>query len=204
MQAIKCVAVGDGAVGKTCALVSFTSNAFPGDYVPTVFDNYSALVSVDGRAVNLALWDTAGQEDYDRLRPLSYPMTDVFLVCFSVASPPSLDNVASKWWPEISHFCPGVPVVLCGLKSDLRDDKEAVAAVQRRWRRGPVTREEGLAAAKAIGARSYAEASALTQRGLPQLFDEVVRAVEPQEGRGGKKKAKAKGRGGRRAQCALM
>jgi Ras-related C3 botulinum toxin substrate 1 len=51
---------------------------------------------VDGKPISLGLWDTAGQEDYDRLRPLSYPQTDVFLVCFSIVSPPSYDNVLSK------------------------------------------------------------------------------------------------------------
>ena len=51
---------------------------------------------VDGKTISLGLWDTAGQEDYDRLRPLSYPQTDVFLICFSLVSPPSYENVRTK------------------------------------------------------------------------------------------------------------
>ena len=70
--------------------------------------------------VELALWDTAGQEDYDRLRPLSYPDTDVILICFSIDSPDSLQNVVEKWTPEVRHFCPKVPVILVGNKRDLR------------------------------------------------------------------------------------
>lgn len=61
-----------------------------------VFDNYAVTVMIGGEPYTLGLFDTAGQEDYDRLRPLSYPQTDVFLVCFSVVSPSSFENVKEK------------------------------------------------------------------------------------------------------------
>jgi Ras homolog gene family, member A len=92
----KLVIVGDGACGKTCLLIVFSRGTFPDVYVPTVFENYVAEVDVDGKKVELALWDTAGQEDYDRLRPLSYPDSHVILICFAVDSPDSLDNVQEK------------------------------------------------------------------------------------------------------------
>ena len=81
----------------------------------TRFDNYSAPMVCDGVPVSLGLWDTAGQEDYDRLRPLSYPQTDVFLICFSVVSPSSFENVTSKWCPEIKHHCADAPILLVGM-----------------------------------------------------------------------------------------
>jgi len=173
---IKCVVVGDGTVGKTCMLISFTTDSFPGEYVPTVFDNYTAPMTVDCVAVNLGLWDTAGQEDYDRLRPLSYPQTDVFLICFSVVSPSSFENVTTKWCPEIKHHCPDAPMILIGTKIDLREDKEVLTQLSLQ-NLSPIKREQGMKMGNKIRAVKYLECSALTQRGLKQVFDEAVRAV---------------------------
>jgi len=173
---IKCVVVGDGTVGKTCMLISYTTDSFPGEYVPTVFDNYSAPMVCDGVPVSLGLWDTAGQEDYDRLRPLSYPQTDVFLICFSVVSPSSLENVTSKWCPEIKHHCADAPILLIGTKIDLREDKETLQILAENGQ-APIKREQGQKLANKIRAVKYLECSALTQRGLKQVFDEAVRAV---------------------------
>ncbi|KAL3869767.1 hypothetical protein ACJMK2_042404 [Sinanodonta woodiana] len=164
MQNIKLVVVGDGAVGKSCLLISYTTNSFPGEYVPTVFDNYSANVIVDGKPVNLGLWDTAGQEDYDRLRPLSYPQTDVMFLCFGLENRASFENIESKWIPEVNHHCPHVPKILVGCKADLRTSRTLI------------TYEEASALAKRLRIK-YCETSALTQQGVKACFDEAIRSV---------------------------
>jgi|EP01096_Ripella_sp_DP13-Kostka_P008190 Ras-related C3 botulinum toxin substrate 1 len=174
MQNVKCVVVGDGAVGKTSLLISYTENRFPVDYVPTVFDNFTTGVEVDGKLINFALWDTAGQEEYSRLRALSYPETDVFLLCFSVVCPPSYDNIKSKWYPEISHHCPEAKTMLVGTKIDLREDKETLESLK--GEKIP-SHDMGMDLAKQIGAKTYLECSALTQEGLRKVFEEAIRAV---------------------------
>eukprot|EP01091_Cochliopodium_minus_P011028 TRINITY_DN305_c0_g1_i7.p1 TRINITY_DN305_c0_g1~~TRINITY_DN305_c0_g1_i7.p1 ORF type:complete len:196 (+),score=49.00 TRINITY_DN305_c0_g1_i7:83-670(+) len=177
MQAIKCVVVGDGAVGKTCMLMTYTSDAFPGEYVPTVFDNYSTqVVTDDDRPVTLGLWDTAGQEDYDRLRPLSYPQTDVFLICFSVVNPSSFDNINQRWLPEIKHHNPDTPIILVGLKVDLREDKNTINDLGEKGLK-PIAFQQAQDIAKEIKSYKYLECSALTQKGLKEVFEEAVRCV---------------------------
>ena len=106
------------------------------------FDNYTANVFVDGQPVSLGLWNTAGQDDYDRLRPLSYPDTDIFLICFSLVNPNSFANVADKWYPEISHHAPGVPKILVGTKLDLRDNTAEVERLRSR-KQSPITQQQG-------------------------------------------------------------
>jgi len=115
-----------GAIGKTSSLIKLTTGEFPGDYIPTVFDNYNWPCTIDNTTFQLGLWDTAGDEDYDRLRALSYPQTNVFMLSFSVISPASFENVQAKWVPEVRHHCPGVPFLLVGTKLDLRYNKEVI------------------------------------------------------------------------------
>ncbi|KAJ3104924.1 GTP-binding protein Rho1 [Physocladia obscura] len=157
----KLVVVGDGACGKT---------------VPTVFANYVADLTVDGQPVQLSLWDTAGQEDYDRLRPLSYPETNVLLVCFAVDNPDSLENVKEKWISEVLHYCPGIPIILVACKADLRDNPQAIQELAKIGKR-PLTAQQGIAVANSIGAKKYLECSARTGQGLRQVFEEAARVA---------------------------
>jgi len=175
-QDVKVMVVGDGAVGKTCMLISYTTNSFPGEYVPTVFDNYTANTVVDSNPVNLGLWDTAGSGEYDQLRPLSYPGTDVFIVCFSLTGPETFDNVKKKWVPEVTHFNPKTPIVLVGTKLDLRDNEDTIMALQEQ-NLVPITTTKGEKLAKDISAYKYVECSALTQKNLSLVFEEACKAV---------------------------
>eukprot|EP01087_Luapelamoeba_hula_P019377 TRINITY_DN640_c0_g1_i1.p1 TRINITY_DN640_c0_g1~~TRINITY_DN640_c0_g1_i1.p1 ORF type:complete len:204 (-),score=14.18 TRINITY_DN640_c0_g1_i1:117-728(-) len=167
-KTVKCVVVGDGTVGKTCMLYSYTKNEFPHEYVATVFDNYEAMVLVGDEEVEFSLWDTAGQEGYKRLRVLSYPRTDIFILCFSVAYRISFENILDTWVPELRHHCPRVPIVLVGTKMDLRKGGQLVDSV---------STEEGQQMARTIKAIRYMECSALTRDGLKEVFDQALTAV---------------------------
>ncbi|CAF1439440.1 unnamed protein product [Adineta steineri] len=173
MNTIKCVIVGDGTVGKTALLITYTSNKFPTDYIPTVFENYTTAIMMNGSPYALNLFDTAGQQAYDRLRPLAYPGTDIFIICFSVISPDSLKNVREEWVKEVSHYCPGTPFILVGTKIDLRNDTKTIEDLQKKQQK-PITFTEGETFAKEVKAAKYLECSARTQEGLKNIFDEII------------------------------
>jgi Ras-related C3 botulinum toxin substrate 1 len=168
-ELVKLVLVGDGMVGKTSLLMAYTRSSGPAEYVPTVFDNMEAIIEVDGRPVKYSLWDTAGQEAYCRIRLLSYPRTDVFLLCFSLADRRSFLNVRHKWAAELSQHAPRVPIVLVGTKDDLRCSPEGGP--------GQVSAAEGAEMAREIKAAMYLECSALRRPTVKSIFDAALTHV---------------------------
>ena len=210
MRSIKCVVIGDGAVGKTSLLISYTTNTFPQDYVPTVFDNYTTTISLKDpnvmenstntsvttethsgptsthsnehlRVFKLNLWDTAGQEEYDRLRPLSYPQTDIFLICFAITEKNSFRNVCDKWLPELklnsniennslfTNFNK-LPILLVGTKSDLEG---TISETDPNF----ISKEEIDKCVQDNGFMGYVECSAMTQVGVREIFEKAIDAV---------------------------
>jgi len=170
----KVVIVGDGAVGKTCLFVTYAKGKFPEEYVPTVFDNFTHETKFKGEPFLLHMWDTAGQEDYDRLRPLSYPGTDVVLLCFSLVNESTFESVREKWNPEINHYMEGIPKILVGTKLDMREQKITDGALTKYEE---ITTEEGQELAEEIGATAYIETSPLTGKNLMEVFERVIQAA---------------------------
>lgn len=173
--------LGDGACGKTSLLNVFTRGYFPTVYEPTVFENYVHDIFVDNVHIELSLWDTAGQEEFDRLRSLSYDDTHAIMLCFSVDSKDSLENIESKWVGEIAENCQGVKLVLVALKCDLRekhtDDEEEVHSGGRREEKDMIDYQQGLEVARRIQALRYLECSAMRNRGVNEAFTEAARVA---------------------------
>ena len=189
MRHIKCVIVGDGGVGKTSLLNRYNHGWVPGDYYLRMFESSAKHVEVEDKGerttVNMGLWDTAGGEDYLRLRPFSYPQTDVFLLCFSVESLASFNNVTNRsdghdcpgsWIAELRHHCPHTPVVLVATKIDLRDDRETVDMMREKGQ-SLQTFQQGDELARQIGAAEYRECSALSNEGVKEVFEEAIKTV---------------------------
>ncbi|XP_063063597.1 rho-related GTP-binding protein RhoB-like [Engraulis encrasicolus] len=172
----KLIAIGDYTSEKTKLLFTFTLGKIPEVYVPTVFGSHVVDIEVDNQVVELSLWDTASQEDYDRLRPLSYPKTDVILLCFAVDSLDCFEQVPDRWVPEVKHFCPNVPIILVATKIDLRNDENVVKELSK-MRQEPVKTEDGRAMAQRIGASAYKECSFESIKEINEVFEAAAMAV---------------------------
>uniref|UniRef100_A0A8C5AA81 BTB domain-containing protein n=1 Tax=Gadus morhua TaxID=8049 RepID=A0A8C5AA81_GADMO len=196
VETIKCVVVGDNAVGKTrliCARAcntTLTQYQLLATHVPTVWaiDQYRVCQEVlersrdvvDEVSVSLRLWDTFG--DHHKDRRFAYGRSDVVVLCFSIANPHSLHHVKTMWSMEIKHFCPRTPVILVGCQLDLRyADLEAVNRARRPMAR-PIKQgdilppESGREVAKELGIPYY-ETSVFDQFGIKDIFDNAIRAA---------------------------
>jgi Ras-related C3 botulinum toxin substrate 1 len=169
------VFVGDGAVGKSSMLMEQNQpgSAKNAEYVP-VHDNVTKEFFSNGDKTNFGLWDIGGREDYDRLRPLSYPGTSFFIVCFAVDNPISLENIKSKWYPEINHHCPDVPKLLISTKEDRRDDPEIIKKLKERdW--NFVEEKEAIAMQQEIGAFAYIPTSAWNHINVDEILEQCLK-----------------------------
>jgi len=176
-RAIKVALVGDGTVGKTCLLMSYICQAFLEDYIPTMFDNFSAIEEVDGELVNVILWDTAGQEDYETIRTTTcFPNTHVFILCFSVVHPDSFHNIKQKWLEELRKASPDTPFILVGTKVDLRKDDETIKKLQEKGKE-PISEKVGKKRAKEIKAKLYLECSATDVPSVNEVFKQAIKVV---------------------------
>ncbi|KAK9447263.1 small GTPase superfamily [Limtongia smithiae] len=170
-KTLRVVTVGDGACGKTCLLMAFAERTYQERYIPTVFERRTKSLSSRQGPVTLDLIDTAGQEEFARLRPMFYQDADVILIAFSIDSKVTLENALDVWWPEATHYCPsGTPMVLVGLKSDLRGVSPNV-----------VSQSDATGTAGRMGGVPYVECSAKEQIGIDEVFQAAVTACAPPE-----------------------
>lgn len=168
---LKLVMVGDNCAGKTSLLIRYTTKQYQSDQVPNIFENNSQKITLDGTEGYLGLWDTCVEFEYDRLRPLNYPQTNVFLLCYAIAQHYGSDcchtQIKEFWVPEVKRHCPEVPLLLVGTKSDLRREPGK--------RQHPLMGyDEGVELAKEIGAVGYYECSAMSGEGVEEVFDRAA------------------------------
>ncbi|CAL8272864.1 unnamed protein product [Lota lota] len=166
----KIVVVGDTQCGKTALLHVFAKDCYPENYVPTVFENYTASFEIDKQRIELNMWDTSGSSYYDNVRPLAYPDSDAVLICFDISRPETLDSVMKKWHGETQEFCPNAKVVLVGCKLDMRTDMGTLRELSKQ-RLIPVPHEQGSTIARQMGAVAYVECtSKVSENSVRDVF----------------------------------
>jgi small GTP-binding protein len=175
---MKIVFVGDGAVGKTSMVMEQhqSGSSRNAEYIPTVFENNDTKrIISNGVEREFGLWDTRGGRDgYDRLRPLSYPQTDFFIICFAVDNPSSFENVKEMWYPEIHHHCPDVPKLLISTKEDRRNDPEIIKKMKER-QMNFVGEKEAISMQEEIGAFAYLPTSSWSHINVEEILEQCLK-----------------------------
>jgi len=172
--------VGDSGVGKSCLLLSYATNRKPVlGCIPKLLDDEDEELSsipilVEGEEVDIRLIDSSEGGELDRLRLAKYKTSHVIAVCFSVTDPSSLQNVSTKWLPEIRATVPLVPILLVGTKSDLRKKEETVETYKYVGQQS-VAEEQVKQVAKMLKVSSFIECSAFTGANIKSVFDELVK-----------------------------
>ena len=174
---IKCVVVGDKDVGKSSLIVTYYKHEFPlhfgGD---NAFGDYKINMSINGDSVLIHVIDTASSDiGLDRFRQFAYGNADVVLICFSLVCRDTFLNVSRFWCSEVRQYCPTIPIMLVGLKKDLRNIQ--ATTLELGVQDTQLLTEEGECKALEIGAVKYVECSALTGEGMKVVFDEAAHAV---------------------------
>lgn len=185
---IKVTAVGDSGVGKTCLLMTYVHNKFPEGDVPELYEHMTikagnsnsfevpVMVDLNDQQYKLGLTDTVGLDEYRRMRELFTVGTNVFMVCFSVTDPMSLQSVKKNWLTEIRILAPKASFILVGTKTDLREDQSTLQELQSKNIRA-ISMLDGIKTAKEVGAKTYVECSAANNIGLKEVFETVVKVA---------------------------
>ena len=130
---------------------------------------------MNNNVVKFSLWDTAGQEEFDKLRYLSYNNSNVFVICFSLVSKTSLNNVVTRWKVELDQYAKGVPIILVGTKADCRDDQEIYEQMKKGGTADElVTDDDARKVAAQIGAVAYFATSARLKQGVQEVFQKCL------------------------------
>ncbi|XP_053687051.1 ras-like GTP-binding protein RhoL [Sabethes cyaneus] len=158
------VVVGDGTVGKTCLLHAYTDESFTIEYIPTIYDKGSIDLILNGIKYTIQLHDTAGQEDYERIRQQFYKRANCFLLCYAINSRTSFENITAKWLPELTAN-QRVPIVLAATKLDLRRNISS-----------EISTREGEQLSRKMNANSFVECSAKENINIKLAIEEAVRA----------------------------
>ena len=156
-------------------ILRYVTGKFTKNLLSTSYEEYFKNVIIDGKAINLKVWDTSGDE-LDRMRASFYHLANVFFVCYSIDLPNSFKDVKLKWISEISNHSPNISVILVATKSDLRSNKLTIEKLKKN-KQIFVPYKDGVRLAKQIGAAKYLECSAHEQNEVNEVFEKLIHSV---------------------------